>query len=111
MGASRVLHRGRLGTTRQHATTVLRDACVREHVGPRRLGSRTVEVIPGIDLSGGRVVRLLKGDFGAVTEFPDDPEELAARYARGGADWLHVIDLDAARTGERAAETAALLSR
>jgi phosphoribosylformimino-5-aminoimidazole carboxamide ribotide isomerase len=70
-----------------------------------------VDVIPGIDLSGGRVVRLLKGDFDAVTEFPDDPEELAGRYAEGGARWLHVIDLDAARTGERSSETAALLGR
>ena len=65
------------------------------------LGSPAVDVIPGIDLSGGRVVRLLRGDFDAVTEFPDDPEELADRYAAGGAQWLHVIDLDAARSGER----------
>src|SRR4051812_41440007 len=110
MGASRGL--GRIGCLpMQHATTVLRDGRVRGHGGGGQLGSRAVEVIPGIDLSGGRVVRLLKGDFDAVTEFRDDPEELAGRYADGGADWLHVIDLDAARTGERAAETAALLSR
>jgi len=70
-----------------------------------------VDVIPGIDLSGGRVVRLLKGDFDALTEFADDPEELAGRYAASGAEWLHVIDLDAARTGERDPETAALLAR
>jgi phosphoribosylformimino-5-aminoimidazole carboxamide ribotide isomerase len=75
------------------------------------VGLPTVEVIPAIDLSGGRVVRLLQGDFDAVTTFPDDPLELAARFAAAGARWLHVIDLDAARTGERDPDTAALLGQ
>src|SRR3954467_5502336 len=94
-------------TTSHHATTLLHGMCA----GSRSLRSPAVEVIPGIDLSGGRVVRLLKGDFDAVTEFPEDPEELAGRYAAGGAEWLHVIDLDAARSGERDPGTAALLAR
>jgi phosphoribosylformimino-5-aminoimidazole carboxamide ribotide isomerase len=58
-------------------------------------------VIPAIDLLGGSVVRLHQGRYDHVTEFGRDPVELAQRFAAGGAQWLHVIDLDAARTGER----------
>lgn len=57
------------------------------------------EVIPAIDLRGGRVVRLRQGDYARETVFADDPVELAARYADEGAQWLHVVDLDGARSG------------
>ena len=60
-----------------------------------------MDVIPAVDLSGGRVVRLLQGDFGASPTSTTTPEEAADRFARAGARWLHVIDLDAARDGER----------
>lgn len=56
---------------------------------------------PAIDIRGGRCVRLLRGDFSAETEF-GDPLEVARGYAAAGAEWLHVVDLDAARTGEPA---------
>jgi phosphoribosylformimino-5-aminoimidazole carboxamide ribotide isomerase len=71
----------------------------------------TMEVIPAVDLSGGRVVRLLQGDYGRVTAFDETPDEAADRFARAGAGWLHVIDLDAARDGERSPEHAAVLER
>jgi phosphoribosylformimino-5-aminoimidazole carboxamide ribotide isomerase len=58
-----------------------------------------VLIIPAIDLLGGRAVRLEQGDFARVTDFGPDPIELARRFARGGAPWLHVIDLDGARLG------------
>jgi phosphoribosylformimino-5-aminoimidazole carboxamide ribotide isomerase len=61
------------------------------------------DVIPAIDLAGGRVVRLVQGRFEAETTFSDDPLETARRFYREGARALHVIDLDAARTGERPA--------
>jgi phosphoribosylformimino-5-aminoimidazole carboxamide ribotide isomerase len=51
---------------------------------------------PSIDLRGGRVVRLLKGDWDAVTTFDADPVEVAKTFEREGADGLHVVDLDAA---------------
>ncbi len=51
---------------------------------------------PSIDLRGGRVVRLLKGEWDAVTTFEADPVETARRFEREGADGLHVVDLDAA---------------
>jgi phosphoribosylformimino-5-aminoimidazole carboxamide ribotide isomerase len=57
------------------------------------------EVIPAIDLRGGRVVRLRQGDYARETVFEADPVELAQRYAEAGAKWLHVVDLDGARSG------------
>lgn len=57
------------------------------------------QVIPAIDLRGGRVVRLRQGDYARETVFADDPVELARRYAGAGAQWLHVVDLDGARSG------------
>jgi phosphoribosylformimino-5-aminoimidazole carboxamide ribotide isomerase len=57
-----------------------------------------VDLYCAIDLLDGRAVRLLRGDFGKRREF-GDPLELVSSYASGGARWLHVVDLDAARTG------------
>jgi phosphoribosylformimino-5-aminoimidazole carboxamide ribotide isomerase len=56
---------------------------------------------PAIDIREGRCVRLLQGDFSAQTEY-GDPLEVARAYAADGAEWLHVVDLDAARSGEPA---------
>lgn len=55
--------------------------------------------IPAIDLREGKVVRLFKGDYAQQTTFAFEPEALAARYADEGASWLHVVDLDGARSG------------
>jgi phosphoribosylformimino-5-aminoimidazole carboxamide ribotide isomerase len=57
-------------------------------------------VFPAIDIQGGKAVRLRRGDFSDVTVFSDDPVELARQWQLEGAEALHVIDLDAARTGE-----------
>jgi phosphoribosylformimino-5-aminoimidazole carboxamide ribotide isomerase len=59
-----------------------------------------MEVIPAIDLLGGKVVRLYKGDFNQVTEYPDCPVTVAARYGKAGVASLHIVDLDGARTGQ-----------
>jgi phosphoribosylformimino-5-aminoimidazole carboxamide ribotide isomerase len=59
-------------------------------------------ILPAIDLRGGRVVRLEQGDFARETAFSDDPLAIARSFADGGARWLHVVDLDGARTGEPA---------
>lgn len=58
------------------------------------------QVIPAIDLRGGRVVRLRQGDYARETVFAVDPVALAKRYASEGAQWLHVVDLDGARQGK-----------
>jgi phosphoribosylformimino-5-aminoimidazole carboxamide ribotide isomerase len=77
----------------------------------RRRQADAFEVIPAIDLSGGRVVRLVQGRFEAVTTFADDPVELARRFWREGARSLHVVDLDAARTGARPPAHRAVVER
>jgi phosphoribosylformimino-5-aminoimidazole carboxamide ribotide isomerase len=61
-----------------------------------------VDLYPAIDVLGGRVVRLHQGDYGAVTDYGGDPAGVAASFAAAGARWVHVVDLDAARTGEPA---------
>lgn len=57
------------------------------------------DILPAIDLRGGRVVRLEQGDFDRETFFSDDPVDIARTFADAGASWLHVVDLDGARTG------------
>lgn len=57
------------------------------------------DVIPAIDLRSGEVVRLKQGDYDRQTTYASDPRELAARYAQAGARWLHLVDLDGARSG------------
>jgi phosphoribosylformimino-5-aminoimidazole carboxamide ribotide isomerase len=61
-----------------------------------------IELYPAIDLRDGRAVRLLRGEFEAETVYSQDPVEVARSYEAAGARWIHVVDLDAARTGEPA---------
>ena len=61
-----------------------------------------IDLLPAIDLRGGHCVRLHQGDFAAETVYDDDPVRVASEFAAAGARWIHVVDLDAARTGERA---------
>lgn len=56
-------------------------------------------LFPAIDVREGRVVRLRQGDYAQETRYADDPVTLAKRYADAGAEWLHLVDLDAARDG------------
>jgi len=56
-------------------------------------------VIPAIDLIGGEVVRLEKGDFSTKTVYARRPADKAAEFARAGATLLHVVDLDGAKAG------------
>ena len=59
-----------------------------------------MEFIPAIDLLGGRVVRLHKGDYDQVTVYSDDPAGQAREFFAAGAKRLHVVDLDGAREGK-----------
>ncbi len=59
------------------------------------------DLYPSIDLRDGRVVRLRQGNFAAETVYGDDPVRVAQTFAAAGTTWIHVVDLDAARTGER----------
>ena len=60
------------------------------------------EVIPAIDLRGGKCVRLMQGDYARETVYGADPVEMALRWQSLGAPRLHVVDLDGARSGEQA---------
>ena len=56
-------------------------------------------IYPAIDLRGGKAVRLVEGDFARETMFDANPVEAAVRWQNAGAEWLHVVDLDGARSG------------
>jgi phosphoribosylformimino-5-aminoimidazole carboxamide ribotide isomerase len=58
-----------------------------------------VILYPAIDISDGKAVRLVQGDFDAETVYADSPVEAARAWVQAGARYLHVVDLDGARTG------------
>ncbi|MBU8976136.1 MULTISPECIES: 1-(5-phosphoribosyl)-5-[(5-phosphoribosylamino)methylideneamino]imidazole-4-carboxamide isomerase [unclassified Lysobacter] len=57
------------------------------------------QLYPAIDVREGRVVRLNQGDYERETRYAPPPLDLATKYAKQGARWLHLVDLDAAREG------------
>ncbi|MGX6647824.1 1-(5-phosphoribosyl)-5-[(5-phosphoribosylamino)methylideneamino]imidazole-4-carboxamide isomerase [Maricaulaceae bacterium MS644] len=58
-------------------------------------------IYPAVDVMEGRVVRLAKGDFDAVTDYGGDPVSAAKAWKDKGAQWLHLVDLSGARDGAR----------
>lgn len=56
-------------------------------------------ILPAIDILDGKAVRLAKGDYAAVTVYNDDPVEQAKAFEDAGATWLHMVDLDGAKSG------------
>jgi phosphoribosylformimino-5-aminoimidazole carboxamide ribotide isomerase len=58
-------------------------------------------IIPAIDIKDGKVVRLFQGKFDEVTEYGTDPLAMALHWQELGAEYLHVVDLDGALSGER----------
>jgi len=58
-----------------------------------------MEVIPAIDLIGGKCVRLIQGEYHRQITYEDDPVKQARVFADAGAKWLHIVDLDGARMG------------
>ena len=61
-----------------------------------------MDILPAIDLRGGNVVRLAQGDYDRQTVYGDDSQAAAEQFLAAGAEWIHVVDLDAARSGRRA---------
>lgn len=57
-------------------------------------------IIPAIDLIRGHCVRLTRGKFNTEKRYFDDPVEVARKWKRAGAEWLHIIDLEGARAGK-----------
>lgn len=58
-----------------------------------------MKIFPAIDLYGGKAVRLYKGDYDKMTVYSDDPAEVARDFARLGAKYIHVVDLEGAKDG------------
>ena len=56
-------------------------------------------MFPAVDISEGRCVRLLQGRFGTETVYSDDPVKVALGFSSAGARWLHIVDLDGAKSG------------
>ena len=56
-------------------------------------------LLPAIDILGGKAVRLAKGNYNQVTVYNDDPVEQAKAFQDAGATWLHMVDLDGAKSG------------
>ena len=59
-----------------------------------------MDLYPAIDLQGGHCVQLAQGDFARARTYGDDPVAVARSFVEAGARWIHMVDLDAARTGE-----------
>jgi phosphoribosylformimino-5-aminoimidazole carboxamide ribotide isomerase len=60
-----------------------------------------MEILPAIDLRAGKVVRLQRGDYDRQTTYSDDPSAVAETFLSAGARWIHVVDLDAAKSGRQ----------
>jgi phosphoribosylformimino-5-aminoimidazole carboxamide ribotide isomerase len=58
-----------------------------------------VQIVPSIDLRGGRVVRLKQGDYARQINYDADPLQTALSFAQAGAEWMHIVDLDGAKEG------------
>ena len=58
-----------------------------------------MEVIPAVDIKGGRCVRLYQGDYGRETVYSDSPVDMALHWVELGAARIHIVDLDAAKAG------------
>lgn len=57
-------------------------------------------LFPAIDIQNGKCVRLVQGDFAQETIYHDSPLEIGKKWLAQGAEWLHVVDLDGAKTGQ-----------
>ncbi|MBO5851246.1 MAG: 1-(5-phosphoribosyl)-5-((5-phosphoribosylamino)methylideneamino)imidazole-4-carboxamide isomerase, partial [Clostridia bacterium] len=57
-------------------------------------------IFPAIDLFGGKAVRLFKGDYDKMTIYSNYPVQVALDFKAQGAEWIHVVDLEGAKSGE-----------
>lgn len=59
-----------------------------------------MKIYPAIDLYGGKAVRLVRGDYAQMTVYSDDPVSVSKGFAAAGAEYIHLVDLEGAKTGE-----------
>ena len=60
-----------------------------------------MDIYAAIDIRGGKCVNLIQGDFARETMYYEDPRDAARYFLDSGTDWLHIVDLDAARSAKR----------
>ena len=58
-----------------------------------------MRIYPAIDIIDGACVRLVRGDYSQKTKYADSPEEVAKRWESEGGEFIHIVDLDGARSG------------
>jgi phosphoribosylformimino-5-aminoimidazole carboxamide ribotide isomerase len=58
-----------------------------------------MKIFPAIDLFGGKAVRLFKGDYNQMTVYSDNPISVALDFKNKGAEWIHLVDLEGAKSG------------
>lgn len=68
-------------------------------LGPVNTTGMVMEILPAIDLLGGKCVRLVQGCYDRVCEYEHEPAEVAKRFRAAGVTWFHVVDLEGARHG------------
>lgn len=61
----------------------------------------SIQVYPAIDMKGGKCVRLYQGDYEQETVYGDSPFDMAKKFVAEGANWIHLVDLDGAKDGEK----------
>ena len=61
----------------------------------------SIQIYPAIDMKGGKCVRLYQGDYDQETVYGDSPFEMAKKFVDEGANWIHLVDLDGAKDGEK----------
>ena len=59
-----------------------------------------MDILPAIDLIGGKCVRLVQGEYDKQITYKDDPVEQGREFVAAGSDWLHIIDLEGAKSGK-----------
>ena len=58
-----------------------------------------MEIFPAIDIKDGKVVRLIQGDYDQQIDYSTEPDQVAKSFLEAGTNWLHIVDLDGAKTG------------
>jgi phosphoribosylformimino-5-aminoimidazole carboxamide ribotide isomerase len=58
-----------------------------------------MEIFPAIDIKDGKVVRLIQGDYDQQIDYSTEPDQVAKSFLEAGTTWLHIVDLDGAKTG------------
>lgn len=59
-----------------------------------------MKILPAIDLFNGKAVRLFKGDYNQMTVYSENPVEIALDFKKKGAEWIHIVDLEGAKSGD-----------